>query len=62
MHIHLFAVGVVEHAVHYVLGQFGLVRVGGSAHPGVDDALVVGALERYLEETNSVTVLKSVHV
>lgn len=49
VHVHLFAVGVVEHAVHDVLGQLGLVRVGGSAHPGVDDALIVGALKWYLE-------------
>lgn len=54
-HSHLFAVRVIEHAVHDLLGQFGLVGVGSSAHPGVNDALVVGALERYLQETGAVT-------
>lgn len=48
MSAHLFAVGVIKHAVHDVLGQFGFVRVGGSAHPRVNDALIVGALKRYL--------------
>lgn len=55
LHVHLFAVGVVEHAVHDVLGQFGFVRVGSSAHPRVNDALIVGALKRYLEKTHAVT-------
>lgn len=55
MHIYLFAVCVIEHAVHDVLGQFGFIRVSSSAHPGVNDALIVGALERYLQKTYAVT-------
>lgn len=47
----LFAVRVVEHGVHDVLGQFGLIGIGGSAHPGVHDALVVGALKGNLQNT-----------
>lgn len=51
VHIYLFTVRVIEHAVHDVLGQFGFVGVGGSAHPGVHDALIVCALKRYLQNT-----------
>lgn len=46
----LFAVGVVKHGVHDVLGQLGLVGVGGPAHPGVNDALVIRAFERHLKK------------
>lgn len=48
--IYLLAVCVVEHAVHDVLCQLGFIRVGSSAHPCVNDALVVGALKRYLQK------------
>jgi len=51
---HLLAVRVIEHGVHDVLGQLGLVGVGGSAHPGVDDALIVCALKWYLQVTRGV--------
>lgn len=51
--IYLFAVRVVEHAVHDVLGQFGLVGVSSSAHPRVNDALIVCALKRYLQKTHT---------
>lgn len=47
---HLFAVGVIKHVVHDVLGQLGLVRVSCPAHPGVDNALVVRALKGHLGE------------
>lgn len=46
--IYLFAVCVVKHAVHDVLGQLGFIRVGSSAHPRVNDALIVCALKWYL--------------
>lgn len=52
VHIYLFAVRVIKHAIHDVLGQFGFIRVGGSAHPRVNDALIVGALKRYLQKKN----------
>lgn len=55
---YLFTVRVVKHAVHDVLGQFGLVWVGGSANPRVNDALIVGALEWYLEKTQAVISLE----
>lgn len=58
VHIYLFTVRVIEHAVHDVLGQFGFVGVGGSAHPGVHDALIVCALKRYLQNTHTVTDTK----
>lgn len=48
---HLFAVCVIKHGVHDILSQFSLVGVSSSAHPGVDDALVVCAFKRYLQET-----------
>lgn len=48
---HLLAVRVIKHAVHDVLGQLSFIGVGGSAHPGVDDALVICALKRYLQKT-----------
>lgn len=47
----LFAICVIEHAVHDVLSQFGFIRVGSSAHPGVNDALIVCALKWYLQKT-----------
>lgn len=55
IHIYLFAVRVIEHGVHDVLGQFGLIGVSSSAHPGVNDALIVCALKRYLHNTRSIT-------
>lgn len=48
--IYLFAVCVVEHAVHDVLGQFGLVGVTSSTHPGVNDALIVCAFKWNLQK------------
>lgn len=48
--MYLFAVRFIKHAVHDVLGQFGFVGVGGSAHPGVNDALIVCALKRDLQK------------
>lgn len=55
INIYLFAVRVIEHAVHDVLGQFGFVRISGSAHPRVNDALIVCTLKWYLQKTCSVT-------
>lgn len=49
--IYLFAVCVVEHAVHDVLGQFSLVGVTSSTHPGVNDALIVCAFKWNLQKT-----------
>lgn len=57
VHIYLFAVCVIKHAVHDVLGQFGFIRVGGSAHPRVNDALIVGALKRYLQKKKTYCIL-----
>lgn len=54
-YIYLLAVCVIEHAVHDVLGQFGFIRVSSSAHPGVNNTLIVSALKRYLEKTHTVT-------
>lgn len=51
---YLFAVCVIKHTVHDVLGQFGFVGVSSSAHPGVNDALIVCALKWYLQKTYTV--------
>lgn len=53
--IYLLAICVIEHAVHDVLCQFGFIRVGSSAHPRVNDALVVSALKRYLQKAKQRT-------
>lgn len=55
MQAYLFAVCVIKHTIHDVLGQFGFVWVSSSAHPGVNNALIVCALKWHLQKTHNVT-------
>lgn len=54
MWVYLFAVCVIKHAIHDVLGQFGFIRVSSSAHPGVNNALIVCALKWHLQKRRNV--------